>query len=28
LEGLRGIVAYSKASRRRTLGVCLERQVH
>jgi len=28
LEGRRGIVADSKASSRRTLGVCLERQVH
>jgi hypothetical protein len=28
LEGMRGIVADSKASRRRTLGMCLERQVH
>src|SRR5499427_1241039 len=28
LEGLRGIVADSKAYSRRTLGVCLERQVH
>jgi transposase len=28
LEGMRGIVADSKAYSRRTLGVCLERQVH
>jgi transposase len=28
VEGRRGIVADSKASSRRTLGVCLERQVH
>jgi transposase len=28
LEGMRGIVADRKASSRRTLGVCLERQVH
>jgi transposase len=28
LAGMRGIVADSKASSRRTLGVCLERQVH
>src|SRR5919202_2103337 len=28
LEGVRGVVADSKAYSRRTLGVCLERQVH
>ena len=28
LAGRRGIVADSQASSRRTLGVCLERQVH